>query len=90
LFSFREAGTQVSPVTVSRLSPRTAVPPYLPPGIKDLLKEDARLFALSVCYGVFCFGLLGFWLLDLGGFWKGELLKGKGFLKGNELLKGNC
>jgi hypothetical protein len=36
------------------------------------------------------FGLLGFWLFGVGGFWKGELLKGEELLKGKELLKENC
>jgi hypothetical protein len=45
LFVFREAGMQVSPVTVSRPSPRTVAPPTcLPLDIKDLLKEDMRVF----------------------------------------------
>jgi hypothetical protein len=35
LFGFRETGTQVSPVTVSRPSPRTAAPPCLQLFIKD-------------------------------------------------------
>jgi hypothetical protein len=34
---------QVSPVTVSRPSRRTAAPPCLPLGVKDSLKEDRRL-----------------------------------------------
>jgi hypothetical protein len=39
-----EAGTQVSLVTMSCLSQRSAAPPLcLPLGIKDLLKEDERL-----------------------------------------------
>jgi hypothetical protein len=53
---FREAGMQFSPVIMSCPSGRTAVPPCLPQGIKDSLKEDPRLFALRVL-------LLGFWLL---------------------------
>jgi hypothetical protein len=32
---------------MSRSSPRTAAPPCLPLDIKDLLKEDARLFAFG-------------------------------------------
>jgi hypothetical protein len=39
-----EAGTQVSLVTISHPSARTAAPPGLPLGVKDLLKEDVRLF----------------------------------------------
>jgi hypothetical protein len=61
LFTFREAGTQVSPVTMSRPSLRTTAPPCLPLDIENSLKEDARLFALRV---------LGFRLFDVGGFWK--------------------
>jgi hypothetical protein len=62
LFTFREAGreagTQVSPVTMSWASLRTAAPPpCLPLGIKDLLKEEEVLlleaFTLGFC---FCFG----------------------------------
>jgi hypothetical protein len=70
LFMFKEEGMQVSPVTMSRLSWRTAAPLCLPLNINFLnsLKEDVRLSA---------FGSLdegGF--LDVGGFWKGkELLK---------------
>jgi hypothetical protein len=42
---FREAGTQVPLITISHPSPRTvAHPPCFPLDIKDLLKEDARLF----------------------------------------------
>jgi hypothetical protein len=42
---FREVGTQVSLLTMSRPSPRTIAPPrFLPLDIKDLLKEDAGLF----------------------------------------------
>jgi hypothetical protein len=41
----REVGMQVSLVTVSQPSLRTvAPPPYLQVDIKDLLKEDTRLF----------------------------------------------
>jgi hypothetical protein len=69
---------QVSPVTVSRPSRRTAAPPCLPLGVKDSLKEDRRLFALGAFALDFGFWLLGFWLFGVGGFWKG-----KGLLKGN-------
>jgi hypothetical protein len=49
---------QVSPVTMSCLSPRTvAPPPHLTRDIKDSLKEDARLFDGGV-----------FWLK--GNFWR--------------------
>jgi hypothetical protein len=71
LFVFREAGTQVSPVTMSRPSLRASAPPCLLLFIKEPLKEDLSFFG-------------GLWLdsFDLGflvweGFWKGkELLKG--------------
>jgi hypothetical protein len=44
LFTFREVGTQVSPVTMSRPSLRTvAPPPCLPVDVKDSLKEDERI-----------------------------------------------
>jgi hypothetical protein len=44
-------------------SHRTFAPPLcLPLGIKDPLKEDARLFAFGI--------------LDMGVFWKGGLLEG--------------
>jgi hypothetical protein len=56
---FREEGMQISPVTMSRRSPRTAAPPCLPQDIKDSLKENTRLFAL----GAFTLRLL---LLALG------------------------
>jgi hypothetical protein len=52
-----------------------ALPPCLPLNIKDLVKEDARL-------------LDGGWLAE-GKLLERELLK-TGFLKGKELLKGNC
>jgi hypothetical protein len=75
---------QVSPVTMSHPSPRTTAPLL---GIKDSLKEDARLFALGLFdlasfalrLLLWAFGLLDFWLFDVGGFCKGkELWKGKG------------
>jgi hypothetical protein len=56
LFTFREAGMQVSPVTMSCPAPRTAVPPCLPRSIKDPLKEDGGLL-------LFACGLF-----DVGGF----------------------
>jgi hypothetical protein len=64
---------------VSHSFPRTAAPPCLPLGIKDSLKEDARLLAL------------GFWMK--GGFLMWEILEGKRIAKkmvrkGRELLKG--
>jgi hypothetical protein len=57
LFTFREEGTQVSPVTISHPSPRNvASPPYLPLGIKDSLKEDTRLLLFAL--GLLLWGLL--------------------------------
>jgi hypothetical protein len=103
LFTFREAGKQVSPVTMSQCSLRTAAPPRLPLGIKDLLKEDSRLLLCSFCFGAFAFGLrllLHDYLMgkDFGvlAISCGRLLEGKRIaevkrlLKGKELLKGNC
>jgi hypothetical protein len=83
LFTFREAGTQVPPVTMSRPSRRTAAPPCLPLGIKDSLKEDT----LGLLLWGFCFGLLGFWLFDVGG-----LLEGKRIAEGKRNAEGkiNC
>jgi hypothetical protein len=57
---FREAGTQVSPVTMSHPFQRTAAPPCLPLGIKDSLKEDARLLLWAFAFGFWAFGLLAF------------------------------
>jgi hypothetical protein len=88
MFTFREAGTQVSLVTMSHPSPRATAPPHLPLFIKDPLKEEEGFYLLS---WVFAFG---FWPLALTlGFlvweafrrekicWKriakGKLLKGK-------------
>jgi hypothetical protein len=48
---FREAGRQVSPVTMSLPSPRNAAPPCLPLGIKDSLREDMRLLAFGFLMG---------------------------------------
>jgi hypothetical protein len=47
LFTFKEVGEHVSPVTMSCISPRTAAPPCLLLGLKDSLKEDARLLLLA-------------------------------------------
>jgi hypothetical protein len=45
LFMFREAGMQVSLVTMSHPSPRTVAPPScLPLDIKDWLEEDRSCF----------------------------------------------
>jgi hypothetical protein len=95
---FREAGTQVSPVTMSHPSLRTAAPPCLPLGTKDSLKEDSRLLLWRLCFGDFCFLLKGFAFDFLRGkaFWYRRLLEGKRIVKGKRLLKekeslkGNC
>jgi hypothetical protein len=75
---FREAGTQVFPVTMSRPSPRTAAPPCLLLDIKDSLKEDSELL------------LWGLLLLVLGllAFWCGRILEGKRIAKGKRNAKG--
>jgi hypothetical protein len=80
---FREAGMQVSPVTMSHPSPRSSAPPCLPLPLKKGLRLFCFLplaFALEHFLGFgFCFGCF-----SLGSFWKGkELLKEKELLKGN-------
>jgi hypothetical protein len=71
LFTFKEAGTEVSPVTMSCPSPITAAPWCLPLDIENPLNEDMRLFALV--FFVLCdFELLAFGFLDTGDFWKGK------------------
>jgi hypothetical protein len=56
------------------------------------------LFALGICFGLFCFlllgfwafGLLGFWLLDEGRFFGcGWLEEGKRIAEG-KVLEGDC
>jgi hypothetical protein len=80
---FREAGMQVSPVTMSCSSLRTAAPPCLLLDIKDLLK----LFALGLL--LLAFGLLAFWCGRL--MERKRIAEGKRSLKGEiELLKENC
>jgi hypothetical protein len=76
VFAFREAGTQVSPVTMSCPSLRTAVPPCLPLGIRGPLKECLRL--LLVAFGFY----LGLWA-----FWYGKLLEGKRITEGKRMTK---
>jgi hypothetical protein len=77
-------------------SPRAAVAPSFPLGIRGLLKESLRLFwafYLWVLLWAFAFGFdlgfsglgFGFGLFGVGSFWKGKKL-----LKEKELLKGNC
>jgi hypothetical protein len=58
---FREAGKQVSPVTMSRPSPRASAPPCLPLFIKGLLKEGWGL----VLFLPLAFALEGFGALAL-------------------------
>jgi hypothetical protein len=72
---FREAGTQVSPVTMPRLSLRTAAPPGLSMGIKDSQKKDAGLW------------VFGFWMK--GGFLIWEALEGKRIAVG-KVLEEDC
>jgi hypothetical protein len=81
LFTFREAGKHVSPVTMSHPSLRTAAPPCLPLDIKDSLKEDMRFLLLAFCF-------LGERRFLEGGITGKGLLKRKGLLKGKRLLKG--
>jgi hypothetical protein len=58
---------QVSPVTMSHPSLRTAAPLCLPLDIKDSLKEDRRLFALGFLLKAVAFALgFCFWLLAFG------------------------
>jgi hypothetical protein len=73
---------QISPVTMSRPSPRASAPPCLPLFIKEPLKEEEWLFALRL----FALeGFLGLWLdsFALGFFGVGSFWKGKELLKGN-------
>jgi hypothetical protein len=72
---FRRAGMQVSPITMSCLSP------WLHPvcWYKRPLKEEEGLLLFT-----FCFCLLG---LYLGFFWCGKLLEGKRIVEG-KMLKG--
>jgi hypothetical protein len=64
---------QVSPVTMSCSSPRTAALPCLPLGIKDSLKEDAGLLLFGLLMGkAFGFRFSGFWLFGMRGFWNGK------------------
>jgi hypothetical protein len=94
LFTFREAGMQVSPVTMSCPSLRTAVPPCLPLDIKDSLKKNLRFFALRA---------FALWLFALGflpeafvfGFLMWVALEGKRIIEGKRIaegkvLEGNC
>jgi hypothetical protein len=68
-FVFREAGTQVSPVTMSRPSPKASALLCLPLFIKGPLKEGLGFLLLL-------FGVL------LWAFWCGKLLKEKRIIKG--------
>jgi hypothetical protein len=51
---------QVSSATMSYPSLRTAALPYLPLGIKDLLKEDRGFLLWGFCFGGFCFEAFAF------------------------------
>jgi hypothetical protein len=79
---------EVSPVTMSHPSLRTAAPqPCLPLGIKDPLKEEEGLLLLALALGC---GVFRFWLLAFAfAFGCGKHLEGKR-IAGGELLKGNC
>jgi hypothetical protein len=83
---FREAETQVSPVTMSHPSPRTAVPPCLPLDIKDSLKEDTRVLLWGFLLWAFALAFV-FWVGFFFYFW---LFEGEGFLDEGKLLKGDC
>jgi hypothetical protein len=78
---FREAGMQVSAVTMSHSSPRTPAPRCLPFGIKDSLKEDARVFA---------FGFLMERAFGCGRFLEGKIAGGRLLKWENAWLKGDC
>jgi hypothetical protein len=69
LFTFREAGMQVSPVTMSH--------PIQEPLLHPVYKEDARLFAL----GSSALRLL-FLVFGLLAFWCERLLEGKRIVEG--------
>jgi hypothetical protein len=58
LFTFREAGAQVSPVNNVMPSPKNLTLPCLSLGIKDSLKEDARLLLWGFLLKPFAFGFL--------------------------------
>jgi hypothetical protein len=60
LFAFREAGMQVSPVTMSCPSPKASAPLCLPLFIKGPLKEEEGL--LLFAFGFWFGGLFGLWL----------------------------
>jgi hypothetical protein len=66
--AFREAGTQVSPVKMSRPSLRASAPPCLPLFIKGRLKEGVLIFAFCLLplvfglEGLLGLGVLGLWL----------------------------
>jgi hypothetical protein len=61
---------QVSIVAMSCPSLRAvAPPPYLLLGIKDSLKEDARIWFGLLGFWLLAFGLLDFWALGLLSFW---------------------
>jgi hypothetical protein len=92
---FTEARTQVPLVTMSFPSLRSAAPPYLTLGIKDLLKDDSRLLdegRLFGCERLFNGGaLMGLFegRFAEGRITEGRIAEGKRIAEG-ELLKGNC
>jgi hypothetical protein len=94
---FREAGTQVSPVTMSESS----LWPHLFAAIKD--PEGGRgVFVFAFAFWGFTLGFCAFGLFALGGllpmnigkklvlwaFWYGKLLKGKRIVEGKMLKRG--
>jgi hypothetical protein len=67
LFTFREAGMLVSPVTISLPSPRTTDPPCFTTGYKRLTEGGHWVLLFGFLMGkAFGFRVSGFWLL---GFW---------------------
>jgi hypothetical protein len=76
---FRETVIQVSPVAMSCPSLGTTVPPCLPLGIKDPLKEDGG-FCLRLLLVAFSF--------SSGAFWCGKVLEGKRIAEGKNIAEG--
>jgi hypothetical protein len=87
--AFREAGRQVSPVTISRFLRDSSTPPFLLLFIKG---PGGGLEAFAFCLWLLLWALEGFWGFDFcfGLFGVGSFWKGKELVKGKELLKGNC
>jgi hypothetical protein len=81
LFTFREAGAQISPVTVSRL-PENCCSTLFITGYKRLTEGGHQALVL----GAFAIALR---LLLMGkAFWCGRFLEGKRIVEGERLLKG--